>query len=82
MGDLAVALVVAAIAWAAILLAALLPVPAAAFERLRWVGAAAVGLVALALAGVEVPGYVPPAALIGGTSVALAWPAPRRRADA
>lgn len=78
MDSLTGAAIAAAVAWASILLAALLPIPAYAFERLRWVGGAAIGLVALALVGVAVPGYLPPAVLIGGASVALAWP-PRRR---
>ena len=72
--------VAAAVAWASIVLAAVLPIPSFAFARLRWVGAAAIGLVALALVGLPVPGYAPPAVLIGGAGVALAWP--HRAADA
>ena len=62
-------------AWLSILLAAVLPIPAFAFTRLRWVGGGAIGLVALALVGVPVPGYVPVALLVGGSLLALAWPA-------
>lgn len=68
------AIIAAAVAWSSILLAAILPIPAYAFERLRWVGGAAIGLVALALVGLPVPNYVPPATLIGGTLVSFAWP--------
>lgn len=71
------AVIAAAVAWASILLAAVLPIPAFAFERLRWVGGAAIGLVALALVGMPVPGYLPPATLGAGAAVALAWPHPR-----
>ena len=74
MDSLAGAIVAAGVAWASILLAALLPIPAFAFERLRWVGGASIGLVALALVGVAVPGYLPPAVLIAGAAAALAWP--------
>ena len=74
MDSLAGAIVAAGVAWVSILLAALLPIPAFAFERLRWVGGASIGLVALALVGVAVPVYLPPAVLIGGAAVALAWP--------
>jgi hypothetical protein len=80
MDSLTGAAVAAGVAWASILLAALLPIPAFAFQRLRWVGGAAIGLVALALVGLPVPGYLPPATLIGGTGVALAWPARRQGA--
>lgn len=72
------AAIAAVVAWASILVAAVLPIPARAFARLRWVGGAAIGLVALALVGVPVPGYLPPAVLIGGTCAALAWPARRQ----
>jgi hypothetical protein len=82
MDSLTGAAIAAAVAWASILLAALLPIPAHAFERLRWVGGATIGLVALAMVGVTVPGYLPGTVLIGGTSVALAWPARRRPAPA
>lgn len=82
MDSLTGAVVAAAAAWASILLAAVLPIPAFAFARLRWVGGAAIGLVALALVGVPVPGYLPPAALIGGAGVALAWPRRRPAAPA
>lgn len=77
MDSLAGAIVAAGVAWVSILLAALLPIPAFAFTRLRWVGGAAIGLVALALVGVPVPGYVPVAALVLGAALALAWPKPR-----
>lgn len=80
MDSLTGAAIAAVVAWASILLAAVLPIPAAAFERLRWVGGAAIGLVALAMVGVTVPGYLPAAVLVGGTSAALAWPARRRHA--
>ena len=80
MDSLTGAIVAAAVAWASILVAAVLPIPAFAFARLRWVGGGAIGLVALALVGVPVPGYLPPAVLIGGAAVALAWP--RRRSGA
>lgn len=82
MDSLAGAIVAAGVAWVSILLAALLPIPAFAFLRLRWVGGAAIGLVALALVGVAVPGYLPPAVLIGGAALALAWPHRRPAAPA
>ena len=82
MDSLAGAIVAAGVAWVSILLAAPLPIPAFAFMRLRWVGGAAIGLVALALVGVAVPGYLPPAVLIGGAAVALAWPHRRPSAPA
>lgn len=82
MDGLVGAAIAAGVAWASILLAAVLPIPDAAFTRLRWVGAAAIGLVALALVGVPVPGYLPPAVLVGGAAVALAWPRPPREASA
>lgn len=78
--DLTAALVTAAVAWAGVLLAALLPVPDAAFDRLRWVGAAAIGFVALSIVGVDLPGYLPGTVLIGGATAALAWSARRGRA--
>ncbi len=82
MDSLAGAIVAAGVAWISILLAALLPVPAFAFTRLRWVGGAAIGLVALALVGVPVPGYLPPVVLIGGAALALLWPRARPAAPA
>lgn len=74
MDSLTGAIVAAAVAWASILLAALLPIPSYAFARLRWVGGIAIGLVALALVGLPVPGYVAPVALVGGSIAAFAWP--------
>lgn len=74
MDGLTGAAIAAGVAWASILLAAVLPIPTFAFQRLRWVGGGAIALVALALVGVPVPGYVPVALLIGGSALALAWP--------
>lgn len=74
MDSLTGAAIAAGVAWASILAAAVLPIPAFAFARLRWVGGAAIGLVALALVGVPVPAYAPAGLLIGGSAVALAWP--------
>lgn len=74
MDSLTGAAIAAGVAWLSILLAAVLPIPAFAFARLRWVGGGAIGLVALALVGVPVPGYVPVALLVGGSALALAWP--------
>lgn len=68
------AAIAAGVAWLSILVAAVLPIPAFAFERLRWVGGAAIGLVALALVGVPVPAYVPAGVLLAGSAGALAWP--------
>ncbi len=68
------AIVAAVVAWASILLAALLPIPSYAFARLRWVGGIAIGLVALALVGLPVPGYVAPVVLVGGAIAAFTWP--------
>lgn len=77
MDSLTGAIIAAAVAWASILAAAVLPIPAYAFERLRWVGGAAIGLVALALVGVPVPGLLPPATLLVGAVASFAWPHPR-----
>lgn len=74
MDSLTGAAIAAGVAWLSILLAAVLPIPAFAFERLRWVGGGAIALVALALVGVPVPGYVPVALLVAGSALALAWP--------
>lgn len=74
MDSLTGAIIAAAVAWGSILLAAVLPIPSYAFERLRWVGGVAIGLVALALVGFPVPNYVPPATLVGGAVVSFAWP--------
>lgn len=74
MDSLTGAIIAAAVAWASILVAAVLPIPAYAFARLRWVGGVAIGLVALALVGLPVPEYVPPAALAGGAVVSFVWP--------
>lgn len=74
MDSLTGAIVAAAVAWASILLAAVLPIPAYAFTRLRWVGGVAIGLVALALVGLPVPGYLTPVVLVGGAIAAFAWP--------
>jgi hypothetical protein len=76
------AAIAAGVAWASILLAAVLPIPDYLFARLRWVGGVAIGLVALALLGVPVPSYAPPVALIGGAAGALAWPRPAAAASA
>ncbi|MEK6975781.1 MAG: hypothetical protein AABY18_05515 [Candidatus Thermoplasmatota archaeon] len=74
MDSLTGAAIAAAVAWLSILLAAVLPIPAFAFQRLRWVGGGAIGLVALAVVGVPVPGYLPPVTLGAGAAAALAWP--------
>ena len=74
MDSLTGAIIAAAVAWASIIAAAVLPIPAFAFERLRWVGGAAIGLVALALVGVPVPSFLPPATLIVGALAAFTLP--------
>lgn len=74
MDSLTGAIVAAVVAWASILLAAVLPIPGYAFTRLRWVGGVAIGLVALALVGLPVPGYLTPVVLVGGAVAAFAWP--------
>lgn len=74
MDSLTGAIIAAAVAWASILLAAVLPIPGYAFTRLRWVGGVAIGLVALALVGLPVPGYLTPVVLVGGAIAAFAWP--------
>lgn len=74
MDSLTGAIVAAAVAWGSILLAALLPIPTYAFTRLRWVGGTAIGLVAIALVGVPIPGYLTPVVLVVGAIAAFAWP--------
>lgn len=79
MDSLTGAIIAAAVAWASIVLAAFLPIPQAAFLRLRWVGAASIALVAFALVGVAVPNGLPVVVLLVGGAVALLWP-PHRTA--
>ena len=71
MDSLTGAVVAAAVAWASIVAAAVLPVRPAFLRRLRVAGAASLGLVGLAAFGVPVPGAVPLFVLAAG----VAWSA-------
>jgi hypothetical protein len=72
------ALVAAGAAWLSIVAAIFLPIPDAWFQRLRWVGAAAIAVVGLTLVGVPLHPLAPALVLAGGVLVSLAWPRPRR----
>lgn len=74
MDSLTGALVAAGAAWLSILAAVLLPVPDAWFQRLRWVGAAAIGVIGLSLVGFPLPPLAPAVVLAAGLAVALLWP--------
>ena len=78
MDSLTGALVAAGAAWLSIVAAIFLPIPDAWFQRLRWVGAAAIAVVGLTLVGVPLHPLAPALVLAGGALVALAWPRPRR----
>lgn len=84
MDSLTGAAIAAAAAWLSVLAAVFLPVPDAWFQRLRWVGAASIALVALTILGVPLPTHAPVVVLTVGAAVALAWPLQtrRRRRDA
>jgi hypothetical protein len=68
------ALVASGAAWLSIVAAVLLPVPEAWFQRLRWVGAASIGVVGLTLVGVPLPAVAPAVVLAVGAGVAFLWP--------
>ena len=78
MDSLTGALVAAGAAWLSIVAAIFLPIPDAWFQRLRWVGAAAIAVVGLTLVGVPLHPLTPALVLAGGVLVALAWPRPRQ----
>lgn len=77
MDSLTGALVAAGAAWLSILAAVVLPVPEAWFQRLRWVGAASIGVIGLTLVGLPLPALAPAFVLAAGLAVALLWPNPR-----
>ncbi|MEA3136733.1 MAG: hypothetical protein QOC71_1014 [Thermoplasmata archaeon] len=77
MDSLTGALVAAGAAWLSIIAAILLPVPEAWFQRLRWVGAASIGVVGLTLVGMPLPPGAPAVVLVMGVAAVVLWP--RRR---
>ena len=77
MDSLTGAVVAAGAAWLSIGLAVVLPVPEAWFQRLRWVGAASIGVVGLTLVGVALPPAAPAVVLAAGVALAFLWPRPR-----
>ena len=81
MDSLTGAAIAAAAAWLSVVAAVVLPVPDAWFQRLRWVGAASIGLVALTLLGAPLPALAPAVVLGVGALVAFAWPIRRPAAS-
>ncbi|MHB1262664.1 MAG: hypothetical protein ACYC2H_13235 [Thermoplasmatota archaeon] len=77
MDSLTGALIAAGAAWLSILAAIFLPVPEAWFQRLRWVGAASIGVIGLTLVGLPLPALAPAIVLAAGLAAALLWPNPR-----
>ena len=77
MDSLTGAFVAAGAAWLSILAAILLPVPEAWFQRLRWVGAASIGVIGLTLVGMPLPAVAPAVVLVAGLAASLLWPNPR-----
>lgn len=74
MDSLTGAAVAAGAAWLSIVCAVVLPVPEAWFQRLRWVGAASIGVVGLTLVGAPLPPAAPALVLGAGLAAALLWP--------
>lgn len=74
MDSLTGAAIAAVVAWLSIVAAAFLPIPPMAVQRLRWVGAASIALVGLALVGVAVPTTLPGAVLVVGGVLSFLWP--------
>lgn len=74
MGSLTGAVIAAAVAWASILLAVVLPIPEYVFRRLRWVGAASLAIVGFTMMGGQAPSWTPAAVLVTGAAWAFAWP--------
>ncbi len=70
MDSLTGALVAAGAAWLSIVAAIVLPVPEAWFQRLRWVGAASIGVIGLTLVGLPLPALAPAVVLATGLTVA------------
>ena len=72
MDSLTGAAIASAVAWASIVVAAVVKVPQPLLARLRIVGAASMAALGLAILGLPVPGWVPASILVAGAAVALA----------